>query len=108
MSSERDDLWPYFAVDVPGMSKADAERTLAWLAEEAIGVGGWIVDPRELHAVYEDAWTVRLHVKLASIALRSGELSPEEADGAKVLMQNLTEWLTDIAVEEADFPDTNG
>ena len=87
------------------MTEADAGRTLAWLQSQAIGVGGWIVDPRELHAAYEDTWTVRLHIKMAEIALRSGELSQEEVDGASALIENLREWLTEVAVEESDSPE---
>lgn len=55
MTDERH-AWPYWSVDLPGLTEINANRLLAWTAQEDIALGGIAVDPAEAFSVH--IWTV--------------------------------------------------
>ncbi|TYP90593.1 hypothetical protein [Blastococcus xanthinilyticus] len=114
MSAGEEALWPYYALDFPGLSKADAERILEWVKKQGPALDslisgrgltpGSIVEPEHFYTRHIDAWSVRLHLRAIQIALASGELSEDEATGLRSASEDFTEWL-EQAVDDPDDED---
>jgi hypothetical protein len=95
-----DDAWPYFTIDVPGLTRSGADRLLDCANQEHLGVGGWVVEPEYFYTRHLDVWIVRVLRKAAEIALMSGNLKEDEAIGLSSQVEDFTEWLNDVAIEE--------
>lgn len=107
-----DVAWPYHALDLPGLSRDDAERILEWARQQGPALGsllrgegvvpGWIVEPQFFYARYLDECTVRTLKKAAEIALAAGQLNDHEMDGLTSMVEDFTEWLDQAEVGDAD------
>ena len=85
-------VWPYWSVDLPGLSEANARRLLSWAATEGVALDGIAVDPVETFSVHMDAETVAGLLASLEIALRSGELPATQAEVARGIADQLRDW----------------
>jgi hypothetical protein len=89
VTQDADDSWPYYTLDLPGLSRDDAERILEWVRRQGPELGslpsgegvapGLIVEPDFFYARYVDKCTVSTLKKASEIALATGQLSQHEA-----------------------------
>ena len=64
VTQDADDSWPYYTLDLPGLSRDDAERILEWVRRQGPELGslpsdegvapGLIVEPDFFYARYVD------------------------------------------------------
>jgi len=86
-------LWPYWAVDVPGIDESQAAELLRYANECGMPSGGSVVDPR-----YFLAWALdRVSVEALAQALRAGLTTNMLSDGDTCMvvsmLEGLDEWL---------------
>ena len=110
MTQDADDSWPYYTLDLPGLSRDDAERILEWVRQQGPalgsltsgdgGVPGWLVEPELFYARYVDKCTVRTLKKASEIALATDQLTGHEASVLSSTVDDFTEWLEQAAATD--------
>jgi hypothetical protein len=103
VSSEDDGLWPYYALDFPGLSQTDAERILAWVNQQGANfesltsgpdaVAGSVLEPQHWYVRFMDRCTVTTLKTASEAAIRSGQLTRHEADVLASMVEDFIEWL---------------
>lgn len=92
MSNERH-VWPYWSVDLPGLTEANARRVLSWAADENVALDGIAVDPANAFSVHMDGDTVAALLASLEVALRSNELPAEQVEVARGFADQLRDWM---------------
>lgn len=87
-------VWPYWSVDLPGLTEANARRLLSWAADEDVALGGIAVDPADAFSVHMDRDTVAALLVSLEVALRSDGLSAEQAEVARGFADQLRDWMS--------------
>ena len=87
-------VWPYWSVDLPGLSEANARRLLAWAESEGAALGGMAVDPAESFSAHLDDATVEALRTALEVALQSESLGPDQAAIVRGFLDQLVEWLS--------------
>lgn len=110
MSKVDDDSWPYYALDLPGLSHDDAERILDLIKEQGSALGsllsgpgvspGTVVEPGSWYVRSWDRCAVRAMKTASEIALASGRLSDADTTILTSGVEDFTEWLEVIATDE--------
>ena len=85
----------YWSVDVPGLSKASAQRLVEWAERENLTTGAHTVDPQSFLSMHLDPETVQALSKSLHIALLSGELAPVLAPVVLSMSEYVDSWLED-------------
>lgn len=92
MTDERH-VWPYWSVDLPGLTEDSAQRLLAWAADERLSLGGTAVDPAHMFSAHIDRESVEVLLAALEYALGSGGLAGEQASVARGFADQLGEWM---------------
>lgn len=86
--------WPYWSVDLPGLTEANARRLLVWAEDEDVALGGIAVDPSDAFSVHMDRETVAALLAALEIALRSNELPAEQVEVVRGFADQLGDWMS--------------
>jgi hypothetical protein len=88
------DGWPYWSVDLPGLSRSNAQQVLETAERSGLSFGGTLVDPAQFLTLHLDGPTVEaVHAVLAR-----GQESAQIANNSDAVTVNgftelLEEWL---------------
>jgi hypothetical protein len=86
-------VWPYWSVDLPGLSEANAKRIIAWSAQENVALGGSAVDPAGSFTSHIDRPMAESLRDGLRIALEPKALSEEQRSMMAGFPDTLDEWL---------------
>jgi hypothetical protein len=86
-------VWPYWSVDLPGLSEANAKRVLAWAAEENVSLGGSTVDPAGSFTSHIDRAMAEFLRDGLRVALDSEALGEGQRSIITGFAETLDEWL---------------
>ena len=86
--------WPYWALDIPGLTQEGAEQLLIAASRAEIGDGGTAVDPSDFLTFHLDKSTVEGFVE-AIDALQPGLESLRERDRWAIsgILDAMREWI---------------
>jgi hypothetical protein len=90
-------VWPYWSVDLPGLSEANVQRVLAWAARENVSLGGSAIDPAGWFTSHIDRATAESLRDGLCTALDSGFLGEEQRSIITRFAETLDEWLVNAA-----------
>ncbi|MGY2128578.1 hypothetical protein [Blastococcus sp. SYSU DS0617] len=88
-------MWPYFSLDLLGLTKGGAERLLATARQENLALSGSIIDPEQWWSTNMDRATVEPLVHAWEVALQTGSLTSDEAEVVRLMLGSAREWLAD-------------
>ena len=94
-------VWPYWSVDLPGLSEANSRRLLIWAAHQNVALDGIAVDPADAFSVHMDRETVSALLTSLEIALRSDELPSDQVAVVRGFADQLHDWLSISSATEA-------
>lgn len=83
----------YWAVDLPGLTEAGADRIVAAHQADPDIIGPGALDPQYWFMQYWDPSGVRFLCQIFRAALSTDQLSPEERFGADDLLEEMLERL---------------
>jgi hypothetical protein len=85
--------WPYFSLDLPGLTRGGARRLLEVASREGLSLGGSIIDPMEWWSGNMDAETVQAVTRALELAMKVGSLTEEENRIVSLMFGSMREWL---------------
>ncbi len=86
--------WPYWSVDIPGLSQTEAQKVLTMAAQAGIGIGGSLVDPALFLTLILDRDTVVSFTRIFDlIHLSLGPESKEDKMIVASIIEVMNEWL---------------
>jgi hypothetical protein len=86
--------WPYWSVDLPGLTESGAQRVVAVAAHEQLSTSGFTVNPEDAFSIHMDQDTIDAVVEALRVAVATGALSAEEDGIVRGFLELLTEWLS--------------
>ncbi|UFS59092.1 hypothetical protein [Subtercola endophyticus] len=86
-------IWPYWSIDLPGLSPKNGVRLLEWAKRENISLTGILIDPTNSYTSSVDAETAQTLVAAIEIALESNKLQTDQVLIAKSLAGQVRDWL---------------
>lgn len=96
--------WPYWSVDLPGLTEAGAERLIAPAEGDGLSLGGSSGDPRQWFTVHVDVHTVR-SVLRALQTLEPDALSTADAVVVEGITEDLQDWLSEASGDSTETDD---
>jgi hypothetical protein len=95
------DGWPYWSIDLPGLSRSKAHALLNVAEDMGISFGGTLVDPAKFLTLHLDRPTVESAYRALTSALSHKE-APVQADHriASGFCEALKEWLYETSQDE--------
>lgn len=92
-SAQEPVAWPYWSVDLPGLSERDAERIVRRAARKQVASGGSVVDPALRLTMHVDHATAHALAEALSAALSGDELSAEDRTISQSTLDTVSEWM---------------
>ena len=98
--SVREKDWPYWSVDLPGLSRAQAQELLEMAERAGMPAGGTAVDPESLVTLHLDRATVESLVRVLDAA-RTNRLTLDIANIRTItgVLEVLQEWIGNASSE---------
>ena len=93
MTDNADLEWPYFSLDLPGLTREGARRLLNVAGREGLSLGGSVLDPRQWWSNHMDAETVRAVALGLELAIESGALTWEDDRIIRLIAGSARDWL---------------
>ena|ERR1700680_1041311 len=94
------DIWPYWTVDLPGLSRTKAHELLAMAEQAGMSFGGTIVDPAQFLTLHLDRQTVESLYRALSVSQPhqkcSIRIDPAIVNGIRDVLK---EWLDGVSGE---------
>jgi hypothetical protein len=90
------DCWPYWSLDLPGLSQAKAQELLGMAERAGMSFGGTLVDPAQFLTLHVDRPTVEVIRDVLSRRRESSDMA-SQSDGVMIngFIELLEEWLSD-------------
>ena len=85
--------WPYWSVDLPGLTAQDADALLKDASSLSSVVGATVVDPHDWWTEHLDRATVSVLVRGLLAGLESGRLDEADAWDIEQYVEELQAWL---------------
>jgi hypothetical protein len=82
--------WPYWAVDLPGLSQTQAEALLAMAHHAGMPNGGTVVDPRRFLTLHLDGFSVQSLLRALNFAM--SEVQQTDLQIVAGIVEVLREW----------------
>lgn len=90
------DAWPYWSLDLPGLSSAKAHELLKMAERSGMSFGGTLVDPAQFLTMHLDRPTVEAVHSALSRRQEMGEIANQSnAIIVNGFIELLEEWLSD-------------
>jgi hypothetical protein len=86
--------WPYWSVDLSGLTEINAQRLLAWAESEGVTLKGNVVDPARSLSVHIDDATVEALKTALELALPSKAMPSEQIEIVRGVIDLLSDWLS--------------
>lgn len=88
--TDSEGVWPYWAVDLPGLSRPQAEELLGIAQQAGMSYGGTTVDPREFLTLHLDRDTVLTILWALNARLQNEPFDPAAVAGVADILR---EWI---------------
>jgi hypothetical protein len=84
--------WPYWSVDLPGLTESGAERVVSMAVGEGLAAQGIVVGPDDAFSVHMDRDTVEAVTEGLRAVIGHAELDPEHNEIVRGFLEILEDW----------------